>query len=149
MVNMANRSGGVGKAFGRSFIRAAVWLYRRSGGKVGGKMFGAPVLLLSTVGRRSGRSWTVPVMYQTDGHGWVIIASNGGNARHPAWWLNLRSHPDASIQIGRETYPVTAAEATGDERKRLWRRMADMYKGYDNYAQKTTRTLPVVLLRPR
>ena len=70
--------------------------------------------------------------------------------RHaPAWWLNLRSQPDASVQIGRETYPVTAVEAAGDERERLWRRTADMYEGYDGYARKTTRKIPVVLLQRR
>jgi deazaflavin-dependent oxidoreductase (nitroreductase family) len=130
-------------------MRTAVWVYRRSGGKVGGTMFGAPLLLLTTVGRKSGRSWTVPVMYQTDGDRWVIIASNGGKPTQPAWWLNLRSQPEASVQIGRETYPVTAVEAAGEERERLWRRMADMYKGYDGYARKTTRRIPVVLLHRR
>jgi len=112
-------------------------------------MFGAPILLLTTTGRKSGRSWTVPLLYQTDGDGWVIIASNGGSARHPAWWLNLRSQPDAAVEIGRRTYPVTAAEAAGADRERLWRLMADMYKGYDGYAQKTTREIPVVALRRR
>jgi deazaflavin-dependent oxidoreductase (nitroreductase family) len=133
----------------RTFLRTAVWLYRRSGGKVGGTLFGVPLLLLTTVGRRSGRSWTVPLMHQTDRGRWVIIASNGGSAKHPAWWLNLRSQPDALIQIGRETYPVTAAEATGEERERLWRLMADVYKGYDGYEKKTARKIPVILLRRR
>lgn len=146
---MAERSGGFGKALTRGFLRTAVWVYRRSGGRIGGKMFGAPLLLLTTTGRKSGRSWTVPLMYQIDGDRWVIIASNGGSAKHPAWWLNLRSQPDASAQIGRETYPVTAVETTGEERERLWRRMADMYKGYDGYAQKTTREIPVVVLQRR
>lgn len=143
------KSGGLGKAVARGFLRTAVWVYRRSGGKIGGKMRGAPVLLLTTTGRKSGRPWTVPLMYQPDGSRWVIIASNGGSARHPAWWFNLRSRPDASVQIGRQTYPVTAVEAAGEERERLWRRMADMYKGYDSYARKTTRTIPVVLLHRR
>ena len=146
---MAKRSGGIGKAMARGFLRSAVWLYRRSGGKIGGRMFGAPLLLLTTTGRKSGRSWTVPLLYQTDGDGWVIIASNGGSARHPAWWLNLRSRPEASVQIGRQTYPISAVEAAGEDRERLWRRMADMYKGYDGYAQKTTRQIPVVVLRRR
>jgi deazaflavin-dependent oxidoreductase (nitroreductase family) len=146
---MARRSGGPGKAITRVFIRTAVLLYRRSGGKIGGKMSGVPVLLLTTTGRRSGRSWTVPVMYQADGDRRVVVASNGGSARHPAWWLNLRSSPHASIQIGREAYPVAAVETEGDERERLWRRMADVYKGYDGYARKTTRTIPVVVLRRR
>jgi F420H(2)-dependent quinone reductase len=146
---MAQRSGGFGKALARGFMRTAVWLYRRSRGKIGGTMKGAPVLLLTTTGRKSGRPWTVPVLYQADGDRWVIIASNGGNPRHPAWWLNLRSQPAASVQIGRETHPVTAVETAGEERERLWRRMADMYKGYDEYARKTTRAIPVVLLRRR
>lgn len=146
---MAKRSGGLGKALARGFMRTAVWLYRRSGGKIGGRMFGAPVLLLTTTGRKSGRSWTVPVMYQTDGDRWVIIASNGGKARHPAWWLNLRSRPEGSAQIGRETFPVRAIETAGEQRERLWRQMADMYKGYDGYARKTTRRIPVVLLERR
>jgi deazaflavin-dependent oxidoreductase (nitroreductase family) len=146
---MAQRSGGFGKALARGFMRTAVWLYRRSGGKIGGTMNGAPVLLLTTTGRKSGRPWTVPVLYQAVGDRWVIIASNGGNPRHPAWWLNLRSQPAASVQIGRETYPVTAVETAGEERERLWRRMADMYKGYEEYARKTTRAIPVVLLRRR
>jgi F420H(2)-dependent quinone reductase len=146
---MAKRSGGLGKALVRGFLRTAVWTYRRTGGKVGGRMFGAPLLLLTTTGRRSGRSWTVPLMYQPDDDRWVIIASNGGNAKHPAWWLNLRAQPAASVQIGRDVHPVTAVEAVGDERERLWRRMADVYKGYDGYAQKTTRTIPVIVLRRR
>jgi deazaflavin-dependent oxidoreductase (nitroreductase family) len=79
----------------------------------------------------------------------VLIASNGGNAKHPAWMLNLRAQPDAFVQIGRETYPVTSVEASGEEREVLWRRMADMYKGYDRYAQKTTRKIPVVVLQRR
>lgn len=146
---MAKRSGGFGKAIARGFLRTAVWLYRRSGGKIGGRMFGAPLLLLTTTGRKSGRPWTVPLMYQTDGDGWVIIASNGGSPNHPAWWLNLRSRPEASVQIGRQTYNVAAVAAVGEDRQRLWLRMADMYKGYDGYAQKTTREIPVVMLRRR
>ena len=146
---MAKRSGGFGRALARGFIRTAVWLYRRSGGRIGGRMAGSPVLLLTTTGRRSGRSWTVPLLYQTDGDGWVIIASNGGSARHPTWWLNLRARPDARVQMGRETFPVTAVEVAGDDREVLWRRMADMYRGYDRYAQKTTREIPVVALHRR
>jgi deazaflavin-dependent oxidoreductase (nitroreductase family) len=137
----------IGKTMARGFMRTAVWLYRRSGGRIGGRMRGAPVLLLTTTGRRSGRPWTVPVMYQTDGDDWVVIASNGGSDRHPAWWLNLRARPEGSVQIGRETFTVAATRTTGEQRERLWRGMADMYKGYDGYALKTTRKIPVVLLR--
>jgi deazaflavin-dependent oxidoreductase (nitroreductase family) len=95
---MARRSGGLGKAMARGFLRTAVWVYRRRGGKIAGRLFGAPLLLLTTTGRRSGKPWTVPLMYQTDSDRWVIMASNGGSDRHPAWWLNLRAHPEATIQ---------------------------------------------------
>jgi F420H(2)-dependent quinone reductase len=145
---MARRSG-IGPAVGRAFLRAAVWLYRRSGGRVGGTMRGVPLLLLTTTGRRSGRPWTVPVMYQTDGDGWVVVASNSGSDRHPSWWLNLRSNPDASIQIGRERHRVGATEATGAERDRLWRLMVGAFSGYEQYTTKTSRILPIVRLRPR
>ena len=147
---MAKRSGGLGRSAARTFLRAAVWVYRRSGGRVGGKMFGVPVLLLTTTGRRSGRPWTVPLMYQpVDADGWVLIASNGGSPRHPAWWFNLRSNPDAAIQMGREVIPVTGTEATGEDRDRLWRVMTGVYPTYDQYQTKTSRTIPVVHLRRR
>lgn len=147
---MAKRSGGLGRSAARTFLRAAVWVYRRTGGRVGGKMFGVPVLLLTTTGRRSGRPWTVPLMYQpVDVDGWVLIASNGGSPRHPAWWFNLRSNPDAAIQMGREVIPVTGTEATGEDRDRLWRVMTGVYPTYDQYQTKTSRTIPVVHLRRR
>ena len=145
---MAKR-GGPGKAIGHAVMGLLVWLYRRSGGRVGGTMKGAPVLLLTTTGRRSGRPWTNPVIYRPDGDGWVVIASNGGRPRHPAWWLNLRATPSATIEMGRETVAVTAAAATGAERDRLWRLMTAAYAGYDGYAAKTTRRIPVVRLRRR
>jgi deazaflavin-dependent oxidoreductase (nitroreductase family) len=139
----------IGRTMARGFIRLAVWLYQRTGGRIGGRMRGAPVLLLTTTGRRSGRPWTVPVMYQQDGDGWVVIASNGGSDRHPAWWLNLRARPEGTVQVGARTFPVTAARTSGAERERLWRKMADAYPGYDAYLTKTDRTIPVVLLTRR
>ncbi len=130
-------------------MTAMVWLYRRSGGRIAGTMKGAPVLLLTTTGRRSGRPWTTPVIYQPDGDGWVLIASNGGRPRHPAWWLNLRASPEATVQIGRETVPVTAEAVDGGDRDRLWQVMTAVYPGYDRYATRTTRRIPVVRLRRR
>jgi deazaflavin-dependent oxidoreductase (nitroreductase family) len=138
-----------GKAFARGAMRTMVWLYRRSGGKIGGRMRGAPVLLVTSTGRRSGRPWTTPVLYQPDGDGWVVIASNGGNPTHPGWWRNLRAHPDATIEIARDTYPVTARETEGDERQRLWQKMVGVYPGYEGYTKKTTRRIPVVKLDRR
>ena len=139
----------MGTVFARTAMRMMVWLYRTSGGRIGGRMFGAPILLITTTGRRSGRPWTNPVMYQRDGDGYVVIASNGGSPRHPAWWLNLRSRPDATIQVGREVVRVTAVRASGAERERLLALMTNAYKGFADYEVKTTRKIPVVRLAPR
>ena len=142
-------AGGPGKAMARGTMRTLVWLYRRSGGRVAGTMRGAPVLLLTTSGRRSGRPWTNPLIYQADGDGWILIASNAGNARHPGWFLNLRANPDATIEIGRDTYPVRARATSGEERERLWQKMVAVYAGYDGYTKKTTRQIPVLKLERR
>jgi len=139
----------MGKAVARNMMRFLVWLYRVSGGRIGGKMFGAPVLLLTTTGRKSGRPWTNPLLFQPDGDSFVIVASNGGSDRHPAWWLNLRSDPQATIQIGRETLPVTATRVSDAERDRLFGLMVKAYQGYANYERKTTRKIPVILLERR
>lgn len=137
------------KAFTRGFLRLLVWLYRRSGGRIGGTMLGAPVLLLTTTGRRSGRPWTTPLIYQPDGDRFVIVASNGGADRNPGWWRNLRSQPDVTVQIGREVHPVKATTVTGTERDRLWELMVQVFKQYDTYQSRTTRQIPVVLLERR
>ena len=139
----------MGKAVARTMMRFLVWLYRTSGGRVAGKMFGAPLLILTTTGRRSGRPWSNPLMYQRDGDGYVIVASNAGADRHPGWWLNLRRNPEANIQIGREVIPVTATRVSGAERDRLFALMVNAYKGYANYETKTTRKIPVVRLARR
>jgi deazaflavin-dependent oxidoreductase (nitroreductase family) len=139
----------MGKALARTMMRFLVWLYRTCGGRIGGTMFGAPVLLLTTTGRKSGRPWTNPLMFQPDGDRFVIVASNGGSDRHPGWWLNLRNNPQATIQIGRETLPVTATRTRGAERDRLFGLMVSAYQGYAGYERKTTRKIPVVLLERR
>jgi deazaflavin-dependent oxidoreductase (nitroreductase family) len=142
---MATR-GGLQATAERATMRLLVWLYRRSGGTVAGKMFGVPLVLLTTTGRRSGRPWTVPLMYHPDGDHLVIVASNGGRDRPPAWWLNLRAAGRATVQLKKETFPVTAAEAEGDTRDRLWDIAVDRYDGYAKYAEKTDRRIPVVVL---
>lgn len=133
----------------KTFMRLMVWLYRRSGGRIGGTMFGMPVLVLTTTGRRTGKPWSNPLGYQRDGDGYVIVASNGGADRHPGWWLNLRKTPDASIQIGRDVVPVTATRVTGPERERLLGLMIAVYQGYAKYEAKTSRKIPVIRLAPR
>jgi F420H(2)-dependent quinone reductase len=124
-------------------------LYRLTGGKVGGKFRDAPVLLLTTTGRKSGQPRTNPLLYTDAGDSaYMVIASKGGADQHPLWYLNLQANPLAEVTIGRETLQVRARDAEGEERERLWRALADLNPGYDRYARKTSRTIPVVVLEP-
>jgi F420H(2)-dependent quinone reductase len=123
-------------------------LYRLSGGRIGGKLGNAPVLLLTTTGRKSGQPRTQPLLYTQAGDGYAVIASKGGAPKHPLWYLNLRANPAAAVVVGRETRRVRARDAEGEERERLWRAMTDLYAGYDKYAEKTARQIPVVVLDP-
>ena len=124
------------------------WLYRTSGGWVGGRMMGMPVLLLTTIGRKTGEPRTSPLMYFPEGDACVVIASNAGEPQHPAWWLNLRADPRATVQRGREVARVRAREAAGEERARLWAKLIQLDRSYETYRQRTTRQIPVVLLEP-
>jgi deazaflavin-dependent oxidoreductase (nitroreductase family) len=121
-------------------------VYRLTGGKVGGKVGELSVLLLTTTGRKSGQPRTQPLLYAPAADGYAVIASKGGAPQHPFWYLNLESNPRAQVTIGRETHAVNARVTEGEERERLGRSLADHYPGYDKYAQKTTRQIPVVLL---
>lgn len=128
---------------------AHIALYRRSGGKIGGRFRGAPCLLLTVTGRKSGQPRTAPLMYGRDGDDYILIASKGGQPTSPLWWLNLRSNPTAEVEVGSERHRVTAEEVVdGEERARLWKLMAQMYPSYDAYQRKTTRVIPVVRLHP-
>ena len=122
--------------------------YRLSGGLIGGRFGRIRMLLLTTTGRKSGRPRTTPLLYLEDGGNLVVIASNGGHPNHPAWWLNLMSDPHATVQVGRERRAVTAEEAEGEERERLWRAVVEVNRGYEGYQRSTSRRIPVVLLRP-
>ncbi len=124
------------------------WVYRRSGGRVGGRLLGLPMLLLTTTGRRSGHPHTTALTYLTEGAHYAVVASNGGAPQHPAWLHNLRAFPEAQIQVGSTVYPVQAREAVGAERERLWNRMVQLYAGYKGYQARTTRQIPVLVLEP-
>jgi deazaflavin-dependent oxidoreductase (nitroreductase family) len=124
------------------------WLYRLSGGRLGGRIINLPVLLLTTTGRRSGRARTRALTYVPQGDSAVVIASFLGEPRHPDWWLNLRADPRATIQRGGTVTPVRAREAEGDERERLWREVVARAPDYGEYQRRTTRRIPVVVLEP-
>ena len=120
--------------------------FRANGGRVGGGFAGAPMLLLHTTGARSGAERVNPLVYQADGERWVVFASKGGADTNPDWFLNLRAHPELSIEVGTDTVPVTARVAGGEERERLWARQKELMPGFADYEQKTTRQIPVVVL---
>lgn len=123
-------------------------LYRLSGGAIGGRFRKSPVLLLKTVGRKTGKERTTPLLYLKDGDTFVLVASNGGAPTHPTWWLNLQAHPDAEVEVGRQHIKVRTRAATAEERQRLWPLLVAMYADYAVYQQKTSREIPVVLLSP-
>jgi deazaflavin-dependent oxidoreductase (nitroreductase family) len=123
-------------------------LYRRSDGKVAGKMFKSPLMLLTTTGRRSGQPRVTPLMCVRDGDRFLAIASFGGDDRDPQWFKNLQANPEATIQLGADTIPVRATVATPEEKKALWPKAVAAYKGYDGYQRKTSRDIPVVILTP-
>jgi deazaflavin-dependent oxidoreductase (nitroreductase family) len=132
----------------RLFTGIHEFWYRMTGGLVGG-WAGAPMLLLTTTGRKSGAQRTTPLLFMRDGEDLVVIASYGGSDRHPDWWLNLRAHPDAEVQVFAERRLVHAEESAGEERARLWERVKRIYPIYRAYESRTSRQIPVVVLRKR
>lgn len=124
-------------------------LYRASRGRLFGRLDRAPVLLLTTTGRKSGARRTAPVVYLAIGERIVVIGSNAGNTRAPAWALNLRAHPHAEVEVGADRRRVTARVAEGEEREDLWRRMNEQYGGFDDYRSRTSRDISVFVLEPR
>ena len=124
-------------------------LYRVSGGRIGGRLWDLPVVLLTTTGRQSGKQRTVPLCSLRDGDDVVLIASYGGLDRPPAWWLNLEANPQAELLSGRVRRAVTARNADPDERARLWAEVTARAPGYLEYERRTTREIPVVILQPR
>jgi deazaflavin-dependent oxidoreductase (nitroreductase family) len=123
-------------------------LYRASGGRIGGRLWDLPVVLLTTTGRQSGKQRTVPLCSLRDGNDVVVIASYGGLDRPPAWWLNLEANPQAELLSGHERRTVTARNAGPEERARLWAEVTARAPGYLEYERRTTREIPVVILHP-
>ncbi len=133
----------------RAGLAAMVWLYRRSGGRIHGRLAGVEVLLLTHRGRRSGRLITTPIGFGRDGDGYFLIASNAGRPDHPSWYLNLLANPEAEVQIGSRHERVRAQEVpAGPEKERLYTQLAEIYKGYYGYRQRVQRQIPVVRLLP-
>ncbi len=133
----------------RALGRLNVPIYRLTRGRLLSKVGRAPVLLLTSTGRRSGQPRTAPVLYLTDGERLIVIGSNAGNERAPAWSYNLKANPDAEVEIGGERRRVRARVAEGEERAELWRKMNEQYAGFARYEENTSREIAVFVLEPR
>lgn len=129
------------------FTRSLIDHFRANAGRVSvGPFSGRQVLLLTTVGARSGTIRTTPLVYSLDRGHWVIVASKGGSDMHPAWYLNLLANPRATIEVGGETVPVLAHPAEGEERRRLYDQHAALHPSFKEYELKTSREIPAIVL---
>ena len=124
-------------------------LYRLTGGRVGGSYDGAPVCILHHRGARTGESRETPLLYLDDHPRVVVVASMGGVPNNPAWFHNVKAHPDVTVEIGGERRPVRARVAPAEERARLWPRLLELWPAWEAYQARTSRTIPVVVLEPR
>jgi len=134
--------------FFRFFMTIGTYLYKISGGKIGGRLPGLEVLLLTTTGRKTGRKRTTPLGYFEDQGSFIIIGSNAGFDTHPAWFYNLKSQPRVTIQVKDKQLQVNAEVAGPDERNQLWTKLVELAPFYGNYAKKTSREIPMVILHP-
>lgn len=123
-------------------------LFAWSGGRIGGRAAGLPVLLLTTKGRRSGEPRVSALTYLPRGEACVVIASHLGEPRHPYWWLNLEAEPSAEVQVGGATRRVRAREAEGAEREEIWDALIALSPQYEQYRERTERRIPAVILDP-
>ena len=141
-----------GKVHNRTLIRAVTWIHRvlyvATGGFIGGMIAGAPQLLLTTVGRKSGRHFTVPLLCLPYGADLVVVASYGGCAEAPQWWKNLQVSPTGWVQLGAHRWEVVAERACEELKAELWPVFCHYYPGYEVYQARTDRTIPLVVLRP-
>jgi deazaflavin-dependent oxidoreductase (nitroreductase family) len=128
--------------------RLHAWVYRRSGGRVLGRLGGQPVLLLETTGRRSGRIRTTPVQYISHGEDFVIVAADHGARHPPAWYLNLRADPRARVRVKTQDIDVTARETSGDERTELWGKLTAANHYLPKVQSKAGRQLPLLIVTP-
>jgi deazaflavin-dependent oxidoreductase (nitroreductase family) len=120
--------------------------FRANEGRVGGQFEGAPILLLTTKGAKSGLPRTSPMMYLPDGDRVLVFASYAGAPSNPDWYRNLSVNPDVTVEVGTQTYAATAQDVTGPERDALYAKQAALYPGFADYERKTTRVIPVVAL---
>lgn len=129
-----------------SWVKEHIDEYVASGGAEGHIWNGAPTLLLTTTGRRSGEPRRTALIYGRFGKDYVVVASYGGSPKHPMWYLNLEARPRVTVQVEDEVFDAVARDAAAEEREQLWPEMAKIWPDYDNYQTKTSRVIPVVIL---
>jgi deazaflavin-dependent oxidoreductase (nitroreductase family) len=140
----------VGKVVVRVMSTLNTWAYRATGGRIGGKFLGgAPVMLLTTIGRKTGKPRTTPLLYMRDGENLICVASKGGMPHHPVWYRNLQANPEVETQIGTEFRRMRATTTTPEQKARYWPRLVALYPDFDNYQARTERDIPVIILSPR
>jgi deazaflavin-dependent oxidoreductase (nitroreductase family) len=128
--------------------RVNVVVYRLSRGRLGGKMQDAPVLILHTVGRKSGKKRALPLLYLADGAELVLVASRGGSDAMPAWYLNLMDMESAEVEIKGERTTMRPRRATPEEKAEYWPKLNAIYSHYEDYQQRTSRDIPVIVMSP-
>jgi deazaflavin-dependent oxidoreductase (nitroreductase family) len=128
------------------FNRSVIDEFRANAGAVSGPFAGAPMILITHRGAKSGKEYTTPLVHTRDGDRYVVIASKAGAPEDPQWYRNLVANPDVIVEVGEETFPARARVAEGDERDRLFRAQADLMPNFDEYAKGTSRVIPVVVL---
>jgi deazaflavin-dependent oxidoreductase (nitroreductase family) len=146
LLNLGARLGPVARLATRVHAR----LYRLTSGRFLPRWAeGMPVISLTTMGRKSGKPRSTPVIYVEDGDRLAVMPSNAGSEATPAWWLNLQANPEAQVQRGKERWQVRARRATPEEAERIWPMMRRSYSGFEAYRSFTEREQPIVLLEPR
>jgi len=140
----------IGNVVIKVMSRLNTWVYQFSGGRIGGRFLqGAPVMLLTTIGRKSGQPRTTPLLYIEDGDRVICAGSKGGMDHHPLWYHNLRANPDVEVQIGSSKRKMRAATAGEEEKATYWPKLVAMYSNFDRYQARTERDIPVIILSPR
>jgi deazaflavin-dependent oxidoreductase (nitroreductase family) len=132
----------------QQFMKFQIFMYRRSGGKRMGSLRGMPLLLLTTIGRKTGQQRVTPLMYFRDGENYVVTASNAGRDKQPAWFVNLQSNPQTMIEVDGTTQNMMAHQAAAEEKARLWPQLVEQAPFFEDYQKNTTRDIPMVVLQP-
>jgi deazaflavin-dependent oxidoreductase (nitroreductase family) len=130
----------------KDFNKQVIEEFRANDGKVGGMFEGAPMMLLTTTGAKSGQPRIAPLVYTSDGDRIVIIASKGGAPTHPDWYHNIAANPEVTVEVGAEKFPARAEIAAEPERTRLFNAQADIMPNFYEYQKNTDRTIPVITI---